>query len=697
MLSREQEEALKVLKSKINSGAPVTILQGPAGSGKALVHGSKIPTIEGFSKIEDLKVGDFVLDRNGNPTKVIGVYPQGVTKNYLITFEDGRQSKCSSEHLWSCYTSKGNLKTFTAQQIFERGVYENLQKPSNGYRFKIPVANAINYPAKETFLDPYLVGALLGDGCTLQSKLTISSADDFLIKEICAITGFEARKEQSNYNWYFTHLSQNVLTKKYLGQYKKELIDYSYNKRIPKEFLYNSRDVRIALLQGLMDTDGSVDLKGRCSFTTTSENLKSDFLQLVYSLGYLASVDEDQREEKYTKTCYRIRIQATEQEKLNFFRLPRKKEKIEQKIKKGNRHRNYNQIAITSIEQIEDGPSTCIAVENKEKLFLTEDFIVTHNTYLLKYLFESLGYSESTIAFVAYTGIASQVLSKQGMSASTIHSLIYTPIIINGYCVGFRKKPKDEITGLRLIVVDEFSMLTQDMLEDLLSYGVPLLLVGDQFQLPPIGKANQYVNLADVALTEIHRQALDNPILKAATDVREGRGLPGGIYGDTLWVGRKEEADDGWFRKDVQVITGLNKTKDDLNIVMAGTMKPKAGHKIIFLKNDWKNGITNGTIANINQIRDFGYSRYSLDFNADSIGRFQRYDAKFLLSGDTPQSKNQMFSYAYAISCHKAQGQTFDTPGIIFDESGYFRQDSKRWLYTALSRFTGNYNVAILR
>lgn len=697
MLSREQEQALKVLKNKINSGAPVTILQGPAGSGKALVHGSKIPTIEGFSKIEDLKVGDFVLDRNGNPTKVIGVYPQGVTKNYLITFEDGRQSKCSSEHLWSCYTSKGNLKTFTAQQIFERGVYENLQKPSNGYRFKIPVAKTINYPTKETSLDPYLVGVLLGDGCTLQSKLTISSADDFLIKEICAITGFEAKKEESNYNWYFTHLSQNVLTKKYLDQYKKELIDYSYNKRIPKEFLYNSKDVRVALLQGLMDTDGSVDLKGRCSFTTTSENLKSDFLQLVYSLGYLASVHEDQREGKYTKTCYKIQIQTTEQEKLNFFRLPRKKEKIAQKIKKGNRHRNYNQIAIINIEQIEDGLSTCIAVENKEKLFLTEDFIVTHNTYLLKHLFESLGYPESTIAFVAYTGIASQVLSKQGMSASTIHALIYTPVIINGYCVGFRKKPKDEITKFRLIVVDEFSMLTQDMLEDLLSYGVPLLLVGDQFQLPPIGKANQYVNLADVALTEIHRQALDNPILKAATDVREGRGLPGGIYGNTLWVGRKEDADDGWFRKDVQVITGLNKTKDDLNIVMAGTMKPKTGHKIIFLKNDWKNGITNGTIANINQIRDFGYSRYSLDFNADSIGRFKQYNAKFLLSGDTPQSKNQMFSYAYAISCHKAQGQTFDTPGIIFDESGYFRQDSKRWLYTALSRFTGNYSVAILR
>lgn len=319
-------------------------------------------------------------------------------------------------------------------------------------------------------------------------------------------------------------------------------------------------------------------------------------------------------------------------------------------------------------------------------------------SYLLKYLFESLSLYEESVAFVTYTGIAAQVLQKQGLAATTIHKLIYNPILVNGMCVGFTRKTRDELPiDLGLIVVDEFSMLSQEMLEDLLSFGIQLLLIGDQYQLPPIGRANSYTNLADVFLKEVHRQALDNPILKAATDVRQGKGLPGGVYGNTLWVGRKEDANDEWFRKDVQIITGLNKTKDNMNLTMAGTTKPKNGDKIIFLKNDWKRGITNGTITNIDNIRTHGYNKYRLKIRDPQGDVLSDYLARFVLAGDTPPSKDQMFGYAYAISCHKAQGQTFDTPGVIFDESSYFRSDSQRWLYTAISRFTGNYGVAILR
>ena len=337
-------------------------------------------------------------------------------------------------------------------------------------------------------------------------------------------------------------------------------------------------------------------------------------------------------------------------------------------------------------------------IKNKAPVTVLQGPAGSGKSYLLKYLFESLGFHESEIAFVAYTGIAAEVLRKQGLRASTIHYLIYDAIMVNGLCVGFRKKQRSELPeGLRLIVVDEFSMLTQDMLEDLLSYNIQLLLIGDQYQLPPIGEANQYTNLADVFLEEVHRQALDNPILKAATDVRLGNGLAGGVYGNTLWVGRKEKADDSWFRKDVQIITGLNRTKDDMNLTMAGSTRPKKGDKIIFLKNDRKAGVNNGTIAEIGSIRNHSYNKYKLSFLDANASGVDNYIARFILAGDAPRSKDQMFSYAYAISCHKAQGQTFDTPGIIFDESAHFRQDSRRWLYTAISRFTGNYGVAILR
>lgn len=320
-------------------------------------------------------------------------------------------------------------------------------------------------------------------------------------------------------------------------------------------------------------------------------------------------------------------------------------------------------------------------------------------SYLLTHLLQHLGYHESQVAFVSFTGTAAQVLVKQGLSATTIHSLIYKPIVRYGVCVGFRKKSRAEFreeNNLRLIIVDEFSMLSQEMLVDLEFYGVQLLLVGDHDQLPAIGEPNKYVNSADVFLKEVHRQALDNPILWAATEVRLGRGLPAGIYGDILWVGRKENADPGWYRKDVQIITGLNSTKDSLNLEMAGTEKPRRGHKIIFLRNDMEQGITNGTIGEIVGVNTPFRNKYKLTASLDD-GRVEDYPAEFLIRGETPQRKGQYFSYAYAISCHKAQGQTFDSPGIIYDESHIFGQDRKKWLYTAISRWTGNYSVAILR
>lgn len=338
-------------------------------------------------------------------------------------------------------------------------------------------------------------------------------------------------------------------------------------------------------------------------------------------------------------------------------------------------------------------------IESGSPVTILQGAAGTGKSYLLSYLLSSLNYLEEELAFVSFTGTAAKVLQKQGLPATTIHKLIYNPIIVRGSCVGFKRKTRDELIekNIKLIIVDEFSMLNQEILKDLMTYRIPLLLVGDQFQLPPIGKPNNYINSADVFLTEVHRQALDNPVLWAATQVRLGNGLPGGIYGNTLFVGRKDEADESWFRKDVQIITGLNKTKDSLNATMAGTPNPMSGHKIIFLKNDMENGITNGTIASILRIRRIYRNVYALTVETEDGERLDNYQAEFILTGDTPQRRGQFFSYAYAISCHKAQGQTFDTPGIVFDESAVFGINSKKWLYTAISRWTGNYNVAILR
>lgn len=333
--------------------------------------------------------------------------------------------------------------------------------------------------------------------------------------------------------------------------------------------------------------------------------------------------------------------------------------------------------------------------ESKEKVSVLQGVAGSGKSFLLSYLIDYLGYEDNEVAFATYTGTAAKVLMRQGLNASTIHGLIYKPIIRRGVCVGFTKRPKKWLEGLRLIVIDEFSMVPQNILEDLLSFHIPLILVGDQAQLPPIGKANVLIHQAHAVLTEPLRQALDNPILWGANEVRLGRPLTYGVHGDILYVGQKKDIKEEWLRPEVKIIAGLNKTRQKINLQMSGSQTPQVGHNIIFLKNDWQTFITNGTIGEILNLEQRGFLNYKLKILLDDDDTIiEDYSADF-----QKQSKPSMqfFDFAYAITCHKAQGQTYDTPGLIIDESQYFREYQKHWLYTALTRYTGNYNVAVLK
>ena len=233
-----------------------------------------------------------------------------------------------------------------------------------------------------------------------------------------------------------------------------------------------------------------------------------------------------------------------------------------------------------SLEQ--DRAAQILKTRIKNPISILQGAAGTGKSYLLSNFLESLNYNSDDIAFVTFTGTAAKILQKQNLPATTIHKLIYKPIIVGGICIGFTRLSKADVGHLKLIIVDEFSMVSQDILDDLMSYKIPLLLVGDQAQLPPIGTPNKYINSADAILTEVHRQALDNPILWAATQIRLGNGLPNGIYGNKLWVGNKKDMDPNWIRPDVQIITGLNATKDKYNLELAGTPRPMENHRIMF-------------------------------------------------------------------------------------------------------------------
>ena len=194
-----------------NENAKVSI-QGQAGSGKALPLDTVIPTPNGNMKFGDLKVGDYVFDRHGKPTKVIGVFPQGKLELYKVVLADGRETYCNDEHLWTYYTSKGNLKTLTLREMMNRGIIRekysvNKKRIVYNSRFKIPTNECVEFNNSQKLpIHPYVIGAFIGNGCNLQKQLTISSNDEFTVKMCADLLGFDYKKNSDkNYNWMFIY------------------------------------------------------------------------------------------------------------------------------------------------------------------------------------------------------------------------------------------------------------------------------------------------------------------------------------------------------------------------------------------------------------------------------------------------------------------------------------------------------------
>jgi exodeoxyribonuclease V len=214
----------------------------------------------------------------------------------------------------------------------------------------------------------------------------------------------------------------------------------------------------------------------------------------------------------------------------------------------------------------------------EKQVFVLAGYAGTGKTFLIDYIVEhTLGLSKEEVAFCTPTGKASSVLIQRGRLASTVHRLIYNAEeeeyeatvagqLVRSHRIKFVKKNK--IPGYKLIVLDEVSMVDSVMMEDLLSFGVPVLASGDIGQLPPVNGENKLIKNPDYVLKEIVRQSLDNPIIKLATMARNGIPIPYGNYGHVL-VLDKRSLGDGHIKKLLltadQVICGTNNTRRQLN------------------------------------------------------------------------------------------------------------------------------------
>lgn len=365
-----------------------------SGVGKAIPNYTRIPTPNGWTTVGEVKVGDYLFDRFGKPTKVLGVYPQREKKQvYKVYFKSGKVAECCNEHLWSYYNNCDNrnpnkLLTSTLQEIIDNP--QGLKNSKGAYRWSIPINQPVEYNTKQYFIDPYVMGLILGDGSFRyafnQKNFGFSSSDEELAQSISYIMKYDKYKKHNsnNYTWYFestyeTH--KNVWVEDILKEYPELWNKKSENKFIPQEYLFGSIEQRFNLLAGLLDTDGSIDEKGRVGYSTVSPMLRDGIIELCESLGLTTHIIEDKRNQYTTGVAYHIRIQGSKQQKTKMFKLKRKKEIAIKYLNNGKREERRDRDSIIKIEATDKYTDmTCFYVDNPEHLFLINNFICTHNT-----------------------------------------------------------------------------------------------------------------------------------------------------------------------------------------------------------------------------------------------------------------------------------------------------------------------------
>jgi exodeoxyribonuclease-5 len=345
----------------------------------------------------------------------------------------------------------------------------------------------------------------------------------------------------------------------------------------------------------------------------------------------------------------------------------------------------------------------------RPQVFRLFGYAGTGKTTLARYFAENV---DGQVQFAAFTGKAAQVLrSKGATNARTIHSLIYRPKgeeAVSDETTGktsmsptFSLNRQSPVARAKLIVVDECSMVDEQLGRDLLSFGTPILVLGDPAQLPPISGGGFFTeHEPDFLLTEIHRQARDNPILRLALDVREGREFMRGDYGTAQVIGRDEVNQDLVLAAD-QVLVGTNRTRKRYNSRLRELKGftadyPQAGDKLVCLRNDPAKGLLNGSLWKVmTSSRETVKPGINLlvspeeDDPERGVAKIKLLKAAFEdAETEIPwQQKKRYddFDYGYALTVHKAQGSQWDNV-VLFDESYAFKETRQRWLYTAITR-----------
>lgn len=366
------------------------LVVGTTGAGKAQPLDALVHTPTGFKKMGDLQKGEYVSTPDGSVGQILDIYPQGVVDIYTVEFEDGRKTEACGEHLWEIHHKhykKGVSRIGDAKPKILSTLEVKSQIERNKGDFSTILPEPVEYEKKVFLLDPYVMGAMLGDGNYTTKTIRFNTVDDFILHRIkdklpenIGLKHYDCNKD-CDYSFYLVKdedksLSMCQLIKK-LGIFGQ----YSHEKNIPQVYLHGSIEQRWELLRGLFDTNGNVRKNGECYFYSDSETLAKQVQTLVWSLGGIAKIKkkntsykDKNSNKKDGRLCHVVNIRVKNPK--NVFSLPLKKDATPDDYQ----YVNSLKCKIKSISFVGKKEAQCIFIDHPEHLYITDNFIVTHNT-----------------------------------------------------------------------------------------------------------------------------------------------------------------------------------------------------------------------------------------------------------------------------------------------------------------------------
>jgi phosphate starvation-inducible PhoH-like protein len=394
--------------------------------GRAQPYDANVLTPNGFLPIGSLQVGDLVVGSDGLPTPVLGIYPQGKKVVYRVTTQDGASTLACGEHLWTVTTPddrrRGTTRTLETQEMAG-----DLRWGAGAHRYELPLVDAVEFEPQEVPLDPYALGLLLGDGClTTSTTPSFSTTDPELVVALESVLDGIAVRHKAGPDYVLQHVNGGRGGLRIANPVTEAIRELglagtrSDTKFVPWTYTHNSAEVRLALLQGLLDSDGGpVSQRGRTcriQYTTTSERLRDDVVFLVRSLGGVAYTRTrpatgrrpglaQGRPVHHRRAAHTVDIRLPAD--LQPFRLERKWQAYD--AAGGGRPMRF----IHSIEPVGEVDTMCIQVAAQDSLYVTDDFLVTHNT--LNDAFVILDEAQNTTAeqmkmFLTRLGFGSKIV-----------------------------------------------------------------------------------------------------------------------------------------------------------------------------------------------------------------------------------------------------------------------------------------------